>query len=247
MKLLIDFGNSRCKWALLNDQAFLESKAYFYKSEDLTQRAHEIAEQICFDSIKQIHAVNVLGNGFEQVFRAQANTRAKIDIKFHVSLLNSHGVMLAYANPLSYGADRYAALIAAHHKTSGAKIIIDCGTATTVDGIEASGKHLGGLIIPGIELMCSALANKASGISMPQQMNSTQLFNDNTAEAVYSGSALVLSHGVRGIVQEIMSKINLQATVYVTGGQNKMIDLAGIEHVDCPNLVLEGLRILQGK
>ncbi len=246
MKLLIDFGNSRCKWANLDNQNVLEAKAYVYKSEDPIHRVREVVEQISFDTIQQIHAVSVLGDTFEKEFCAQVIKQADIEIKFHISQLNSFGVTLAYANPLSYGADRYAALIAAHNKASGAKIVIDCGTATTVDVIDADGKHLGGLIIPGIDLMRSALANKASGIPIPKQANPTQLFNDNTEDAVYSGSALVLSHGVCGIIQEIMSKINQQITVYVTGGESNMISLANMEYVDSPNLVLEGLRIMQG-
>ena len=246
MKLLIDFGNSRCKWASLENQDLQDANAYIYKSEDPMHRAKEVVEKICFDSIQEIHAVSVLGDTFNQEFCEQVDKQAGIITKLHVSQLDSFGVTLAYANPSSYGADRYAALIAAHYKTSGAKIVIDCGTATTVDAIDACGKHLGGLIIPGIELMCSALANKASGITMPKQANATQLFNDNTADAVYSGSALVLNHGVRGIIQEIIDNINQHVTVYVTGGESSMISLNDIEYMDCPNLVLEGLRIMQG-
>jgi len=246
MKLLIDFGNSRCKWASLNKQALLDVNAYVYQSEDLIQRAREVIEQICFDSIEQIHVVSVLGDAFEKEFSSQVGKLASIDIRFHVSQLNNFGVLLAYDDPLSYGADRYAALVAAHNKAAGAKIIIDCGTATTVDVIDAGGKHLGGLIMPGIGLMCSALATKASGISLPTQANPTQLFNQNTADAVYSGSVLALSHGIRGIVQEIAEEVNQQVTVYVCGGESNIIDLADIEYVECPNLVLEGLQFMQG-
>ena len=246
MKLLIDFGNSRCKWASLENQSLLDANAYIYKSEDPIDRVREVVEQICFDSIREIHAVSVLGDIFDKEFSVYANKLAKSSTKFHVSQLNSFGLKLAYTNPQSYGADRYATLVATHFKTSGAKIVIDCGTATTVDVIDTSGKHWGGLIIPGIGLMCSSLANKASGITMPKQANSSKLFNDNTADAVYSGSALVLSHGVCGIVQEIMSEIDQHVTVYATGGESKMNKLADIEYEDCPNLVLEGLRIMQG-
>ena len=246
MNLLIDFGNSRCKWANLDNNALLEVNAYIYHSEDSIDRACEVVEQICFDSIQQIHIVSVLGDAFEKEFNSQVNKLSGIDIIFHTSQSNGFGVVLTYANPLNYGADRYAALIAAHNKAAGGKIIIDCGTATTIDVIDANGKHLGGLIIPGVGLMCSALANKASGIAMPKQANPISLFNEDTADAVYSGSVLVLNHGVRGIIQEIMGNINQQVTVYVTGGESNMITLTDIDYVACPNLVLEGLQIMQG-
>jgi type III pantothenate kinase len=246
MKLLIDFGNSRCKWACLNNQDALKVNAYAYKSADNIRRAEEVVEKISFDLIEEIHAVSVLGDTFDKAFDVRANSLAGITTKFHVSQANSFGVTLAYANPLTYGADRYAALVAAYHKVPGAKIVIDCGTATTVDVVDSNGKHLGGLIIPGIQLMCSALANKASGITMPKSANSTQLFNDNTADAVYSGSALVHSHGLCAIIEDIVGKINQDVTVYVTGGESDTIGLASSEYVDCPGLVLEGLQIMQG-
>lgn len=254
MKLLIDFGNSRCKWASLSgnastcadNQDLLEVNAYAYKSEDSIHRVQEVIEQICFNSSQEIHAVSVLGDTFDKEFCAYVEKNLNIATKFHLSQINSYGVTLAYAKPSSYGVDRYAALIAAHHKSSEAKIVIDCGTATTVDVIDTSGKHLGGLIIPGMALMCASLVNKASGITLPKQADSMQLFNDNTADAVYSGSALVLKHGVRGIIQEIVGNINQHTTVYVTGGESHMLELDDIKHVNCPNLVLEGLRIMQG-
>tara|TARA_R110002074_G_scaffold342264_1_gene512805 strand:- start:827 stop:1567 length:741 start_codon:yes stop_codon:yes gene_type:complete len=246
MKLLIDFGNSRFKWARLDGQTLIDANACFYNSDDAIHRVQEACEQIGFDSIQEIHAVSVLGEAFEKEFIASTEKTTGITASFYYSQSANYGVTLAYDHPSSYGADRYAALIAAHHKTSGTKIIVDCGTATTIDVLDAKGKHLGGLIIPGITLMCTSLANKASGVRMPEKAGAARLFNDNTADSVFSGSALVLSHGVRGIVQEIMSTTEQVVTVYVTGGESDMISLEDIDYVNCPNLVLEGIQIMQG-
>ncbi len=246
MKLLIDFGNSRCKWARLDNQDLQKTNVQSYKCEDSIKRVDEIIEKITFDLVREIHAVSVLGDVFEKEFFAKIKKLYGIETKFYISQPNNFGVTLAYADPLSYGPDRYAALVAAHHKMPGAKIIVDCGTATTLDVITTGGKHLGGLIIPGVELMCSALVEKAPGISMTKQINSTQLFNGNTADAVYSGSVMALSYGVRGIVEEIVSNINQDLTVFVTGGESKIIGLTDSGYVNCPNLVLEGLLIMQG-
>ena len=246
MKLLIDFGNTRCKWTCIENQPIEDVNAYSYKSEDSNDRAHEIIQQLPLDIVNEMHAVSVLDDNFEQEFCRQASKISKIETKFHLSRLNSFGVVLAYSDPLSYGADRYATLVAAHHKTSGAKVIVDCGTATTIDVIDVQGQHLGGLIIPGVELMCSALVEKASGISTKKQTTSARLFNDNTADAVYSGCALTHRYGVRAIIDEIQDEINQHATVIITGGQSDMIHFANTHYLDCPNLVLEGLAIMQG-
>ncbi len=246
MKLLIDFGNTRCKWAFIENQQLQEVSAYTYKSEDSIDRAHEVIQHIPLAEVNEIHVVSVLGDDFQQEFCIQAKKISAINTTFHVSKISSFGVQLAYTDALSYGADRYAALVAAHHKAPGAKIIVDCGTATTIDVIDAQGKHLGGLIIPGIDLMCSALVEKASGIATEQQTYPVRLFNNNTDDAVYSGSVLTLSYGVHAIIGEIQNEINQSATVLITGGQSDMIGLANAHYLDCPNLVLEGIAIMQG-
>ncbi|MDW3094088.1 MAG: type III pantothenate kinase [Gammaproteobacteria bacterium] len=246
MKLLFDFGNTCCKWAYLENQQLQKVTAYSYKSESSADRVHEVINHVPFATVKEIHAVSVLGGNFEQKFCSQVLKLSEIETKFHLSKLNGFGVLLAYSDPLSYGADRYAALVAAHHKMPGAKIIVDCGTATTIDVIDKQGQHLGGLIIPGVELMCSALVKKASGISTEKQTNLTHLFNDNTADAFYSGSVLTHRYGVCAIIEEIQHEIGQHATILITGGQSDMISHAIEQYLDCPNLVLEGLAIMQG-
>lgn len=246
MKLLIDFGNTRVKWARLEGQQARDSNAYTYKNDNIAQRVQEIIEQIEIDSVQEIHAVSVLGESFNQAFHAQVNKLTNIAPRFYVSQLNNFGVSLAYTDPLSYGADRYAALIAAHDKSDNATIVIDCGTATTIDAIDNSGKHMGGLIIPGMALMCSSLAGKASGINMPNAANTIQLLNDNTMDAVYSGSALVLRHGVGVIVNEMAKEMTQPVSIYVTGGESHRLDFTNSAYIHCPHLVLDGLRIMQG-
>ncbi len=258
MKLLIDFGNSCCKWALLENNKLQQVTADRYANEIPLQRVQEIMQKLPLQKINEIHVVSVLGEPFNSDFSAQIANQPGMEIKFYFSQLNSFGVTLSYADPLSYGADRYAAIVAVHHETSGVKIVVDCGTATTVDAIDAQGKFLVGLITPGIGLMCSSLAGKASGISFSHEKNSVQLFNDNTQDAVYSGSVMTLRNGLRGIVEEIVRDIDDQVTVYVTGGESEVIgfsslstaqsfgEFSGVEFLKRPNLVLEGLRIMQG-
>lgn len=246
MNLLIDFGNSRCKWAYIENQQLQGLSACSYKNNNSADRVCEIIQLISFVEVKEVHAVSVLGSDFDQEFFRQVLKQFSLDTKFHISMLNGFSVELAYSDPLSYGSDRYAALVAAHHKMPGAKIIVDCGTATTIDVIDQQGHHLGGLIIPSVELMCSALVDKASGISTDKQTNSTRLFSDNTADAVYSGSALTHNYGVHAIIKEIQSEIGKHTAVLITGGGGDMIARTNAKFLDCPNLVLEGLAIMQG-
>ena len=254
MKLLIDFGNSRCKWALLESEALQEVTVYSYVNEEPSQHVQEIIQKLPLQKINEIHVVSVLGESFNSAFSTHIANQSGVEVKFYFAQLNSFGVALSYADPLNYGSDRYAAIVAAHHETSGVKIVVDCGTATTVDAIDAQGKLLVGLIMPGIGLMCSSLAGKASGIPFSHEKNSVQLFNDSTQDAVYSGSVMILRHGLYGIVEEIVRGIDDQVTLYVTGGESGVMGFSsqsfdqsfGVELFKRPNLVLEGLCAMQG-
>ncbi len=245
MKLLIDFGNSRCKWVQLVDGGLQNFKAHAYSSDDAMLRACEVSQCLPLDKVDEVHAISVLGEEFENAFQQQLETKFSRRAIFYIPQANQFGVKLAYSNPLSYGVDRYAALVAVHHQYEGVKLVVDCGTAVTMDVIKANGQHLGGLILPGLDLMCSSLSGKASGIPECSANQQAALLNDYTVNAVYSGCALTLQHGLNGIIQDIKRNIQQEITLCATGGGSDMIKNSEMQYIDCPNLVLEGLQIMQ--
>ena len=140
----------------------------------------------------------------------------------------------------------YAALVAAHFAGDGAKIIIDCGTAVTVDAINGQGIHLGGLIIPGVDLMCSMLAENTQVTSTADMRQPIEIFNATTQNAVYSGSTLCLQHGLRSIIEQMRTELAGPVSVFVTGGAADTLINENIEQtIMRPELVLEGLEIMQ--
>ena len=246
MKLLIDFGNSRCKWATLENGTLQSSTAEVYDGMNACTVIESLLARLPIQQNRQIHVVSVLGAEFDQEFVQQVTDHAEVEIIHHVSQREAFGIRLAYDDPASYGADRYAALVAAYHSGEGAKIVVDCGTAVTVDAINERGIHLGGLIVPGVGLMCSMLAENTTGISHPDSITGVEYLSASTHDSVVSGSTLCLRHGLHSIIAKIQQKIEQHASIYVTGGASAaIIEMENDQVIERPDLVFEGLQIMQ--
>lgn len=178
MKLLIDAGNSRIKWALTDGQEWLHSGALPVK------KAAELALQFsAFEGIRQVWVSNVAGDAIAQQIRA-AHTQPAI---FIVAQEAQCGVRNTYTKPSQLGSDRWAALIAAWHLVRGACLVVNCGTATTVDALSEKGEFIGGLILPGIELMQHSL-RKSTARLQGKSTGKVAAFPLNTADAIHSGA-----------------------------------------------------------
>ena len=246
MKLLIDFGNSRCKWTIEDKTSQQLANAFAYCEEELTKRIGSILQALPLQQCKQIHAVSVLGANFSKEFAARIAATHDIKIKFYSSQTQAFGIQLSYSDPSTYGADRYAALVAAHHAAAGAKVVVDCGTAVTVDGIDGQGVHRGGLILPAAELMCAALIENTQEISSFGAGHSVQYFNNNTQDAIFSGSMLCLRHGLPSIIGEVKNLLEPDVSIFITGGAaDSLIDVNDAHYIVRPDLVLEGIAIMQ--
>ncbi len=244
MNCLIDFGNSRCKWTIIDIDQPIQAQTISYTSANSLKRINEVLTAIPFQKCHEIHIASVLGNEFEQQFISALRDVTSIEPVFHVAQKNNHGVVLSYSDPLTYGVDRYAAIIAAHHSGSESKIIVDCGTAITVDVLDEKGHHLGGLIFPGVRLMRSLLAENAAMIPALDSDVDIQLLNHSTQDALNSGSVLSLKYGLHTIIHELKQRIGETAQVYVTGGEIDLLGLMDHDYIYRPNLVLEGLQFM---
>jgi type III pantothenate kinase len=185
MKLLIDAGNTRIKWALVEGDDWLRNGAL------PVGQASELPGLFA-DSpdILQIWVSNVAGDGIAQHL-LNIRTGLSVPVHFIAAQEMQCGVRNGYAAAAQLGCDRWAALIAAWHLTKRNCLVVNCGTAITIDALSAQGEFLGGLIVPGIELMQRSL------ISATDRLKSGQLkpgqgkyapFPASTADALFSGA-----------------------------------------------------------
>jgi type III pantothenate kinase len=239
MKLLIDFGNTRCKWVSIVENEWQSVNSFAHHGQNICDM---MRERLPLKQADEIHIVSVLGDEFEA--DCQQLLERTVPCNFYHSQSHAHSIRLAYAKPASYGADRFAALVAAHQYISGDKIIVDCGTALTVDVLKQSGEHLGGLIIPGMTMMCDSLCKQTANLMIDENPTEARLLAGNTKEAIYSGTVMLANYGLLGIIQQLQEDLD-QAKIILTGGEaNKMFTLDSIDINHKPNLVLEGLEFM---
>jgi type III pantothenate kinase len=154
------------------------------------------------------------------------------------------GMPILIDNPKEVGADRIANAIAAYDLYGAPSIIVDFGTANTVDAISEQGEYLGGAIFPGIEISMDALFGEAAALRRVELVAPRHVIGKSTVEAIQSGCVYGFSGQVDAIVERFQSELG-ECTVVATGGLADPIirQSRTIQHYE-PWLTLQGLRIV---
>jgi type III pantothenate kinase len=154
------------------------------------------------------------------------------------------GMPILYENPKEVGADRIADAVAAFDLFGGPTIVVDFGTATTLEAISARGEYLGGAILPGIEISLDALFGRAAALRRVELIEPRSVIGKNTIESIQSGAVYGFAAQVDGICERMRDEIG-EATVVATGGLAALIapHTKCIEHHE-PWLTLHGLRLI---
>ncbi len=158
------------------------------------------------------------------------------------------GLRIRYDNPQEVGADRIINAVAARARHAGALIIIDFGTATTLDVVTAGGDYLGGVICPGPRLAAEALSARTARLPRVELEPPLHVIGRNTVDSMRSG--LVHGHAamVDGLVRRIEAELGAAVTVIATGGLAAVIGPL-MDRLDAiePDLTLEGLRLVHAR
>lgn len=249
MTVLVDAGNSRFKWCELCGGDLGKVYVSAYASPDRAQAV--LAALNAAHAPRRIVIASVLGDSFRQEFMRLVAARYRHQPEFVISD-SAYGIELAYDNPESFGADRFCALVAARRRFHDPCIVVDCGTAVTIDALNAQGRHLGGLILPGLELMRRSLIQHTARISFGSDGDSDDqaLFGRSTAQGVKVGARLALTAAIDRIVADMSAYIvRLHGEVPVrnimTGGAGMhMLGYLAAHYEFEPKLVLQGLAVI---
>jgi type III pantothenate kinase len=242
--MLIDAGNSRVKWAWLRDDSLDEAGSALH--------AHgaffDLAASIWTQNKRPIRVVvsNVAGDEFAKRLTALVENCWRLQSEFIVPRDAAFGITNSYDDASKLGADRWAALIAAHHSHPGTSCIVDCGTAITIDAITASGKHLGGLILPGFMTMQDALSSNTHGLpyTINNQMVDMVPLAQDTDNAIISGSLYAVTAAIDRIVADISATLEIETKIITGGDASRLMPLLATQYHLEPNLVLQGLAII---
>jgi type III pantothenate kinase len=166
----------------------------------------------------------------------------KRPLEFVIASAGQCGVHNGYERPERLGSDRWAALIAAWNQVGDACLVVNCGTATTVDALSAQGEFLGGLILPGVSLMQHSLATNTA--QLMEEQGELRDFPRNTADAIHSGMLRATLGAIRhqyGLLQSGGATVRCLLGGGAAGVVQPHLDLPS-ERMD--NLVLTGLQII---
>jgi len=163
---------------------------------------------------------------------------------FFVNHINNGGLKFDTSNPKETGADRIADAVAAYSIFGGGTVIIDFGTATTFDCIDLKGRYLGGAIAPGPAISAQSLSVKTAQLPQVEMKNPHKAVGKTTVECIQAG----LYFGYIGLIKELIARIKKETKVkrvIATGGLAELM-IGEIEEIEynCPDLTLEGIRII---
>ena len=155
------------------------------------------------------------------------------------------GMPILYDNPKEVGADRIANAVGAYDLYGGPSIVVDFGTATTLDAISAKGEYLGGAIIPGIEISLDALFSRAAALRRVELVEPRNVIGKNTVESMQSGAIYGFAAQVDGLCTRMKKELGGAPSVIATGGLAGLIaPLSATIQYHEPWLTLIGLRIV---
>ena len=234
MILAVDAGNSRIKWGYYENGVWSITDAIEHTAIDslaVTWQRVPAPEQIVISNV------------------AGAEVQRKLSVALSHFAVAPHwlkpeqqrcGVTNGYAVPSQLGSDRWAALIGARREESGPALVVNVGTALTIDAMTANGQFLGGLIAPGIRLMMQALTTGTAHAHA--EHGEFAPFPTNTMDAIYSGALNAALGSIKRMSDALATHADVLPVCIVSGGAASAL----ISHLppptrEIPNLVLLGL------
>lgn len=235
-RLLLDAGNTRIKWALVRDSDWIGTGALETASPEALADIWQTLPAVP----TRLAACNVAGDRVRNIVEAAA-ARCGLVPRWLVSSEEAAGVSNAYDRVTQLGADRWAAALGAWHRCRAACVIVNAGTALTIDALDDSGRFLGGLIVPGVDTMLDALERRTAGLA--RQPGRYRDFPTNTGDAMWTGAIDAALGAVDRVLARLARRTGRKVAVLVSGGGAGpllgQLDPASARHVE--HLVLEGL------
>ncbi len=240
MKLLaLDVGNTRIKWGLHVDGHWLARG--FLPTAHPNLLAGTLAR---LPGLDQVLGSNVAGEPVAQTLGGLLEA-CGLEAQWIRPASSAAGVANGYEQPAQLGPDRWAALVAAHALFEGPLLVVNAGTAVTVDALTRDGRFLGGLIAPGTRLMATALNLRTA--RLPLANGEVQAFPRNSADAITSG----IVHSLCGAAERTRRSLELASgeaaqVILSGGGAGDLLPHFPADTCWVPALVLEGLVRLAG-
>jgi type III pantothenate kinase len=234
MILAIDAGNTRIKWGLWEDRGFVAQGSI------LTAHAASLPDALHMLPRPGAAIGSNVAGGTVRAGIEGALAPWSLPVRWIASLAAQCGVTSRYESPAQLGTDRWAALIGARARTDRACLVVNAGTAVTIDALDARGIFHGGLILPGLELMARSLA--AGTADLPLHPGRFGAFPVNSVDAIRSGALQAVAGAVERMAGNMVAAQHGEPQLILSGGAGEVIGpILGRPYTLAPALVLEGL------
>ncbi len=248
MLLVIDSGNTRTKWALVDNAGRMQATEACMNADLSASTLPQVAQKA-----SQVMIANVAG---EVVAQKIMQLLAPLNAHFVVAKHQAGHVINQYEQAEKLGADRWAALIAAWQMNQQATLVVNAGTAITIDCLikseqEDTGLFLGGTIMPGLRLMQTALTHNTAQLNVGEGSYNT--FPTNTQNAIQTGCLNAAVGAIIMLLQQLEKHSDLPPKIIMSGGDASTVADALLPYLKAnekqvmivENLVLQGLAILE--
>lgn len=233
--LVIDAGNSRIKWGWWSDGEIAQ--------HGLCEHAHELPSPgdigLVARAGERAVAVSVAAPAMREALTASVRARWGRELAFLRPQRCFGRLVCAYQQPARLGVDRWAAIVGAAQTYGTPALVVDCGTAVTIDHVDARGRHQGGVIFPGLGTMRRALHTGTA--NLPEVAGPADgVLGTDTVEAIRNGTFYAVVGAIDRIVAPLAESANASHRL-LTGGDAALLR----EHLAL-DYQLDSLLVLRG-
>ncbi|ODS22361.1 hypothetical protein AB835_14610 [Candidatus Endobugula sertula] len=245
MLLEIDIGNTRIKWRVRQQSQIVAADNALTALLLDEASFDEVFSEIDLSLIDKVYVASVVPRCHQ--FLSNWCMRWSIVPVFAITACYQAGLMNAYNDVSQMGVDRWLALLAAYERSKDPCLIVDAGSAVTIE-LLCEGSHLGGYIVPGLNLMRNSLFSDTSQVQVTNtRYPDKPCVGASTEEAVLSGLPLMLL-GLITLAADELSTTGRKVKIFVTGGDGDYLanllaayGFSSVEYIS--DLVLDGLRL----
>jgi len=239
MRLLVDLGNSRLKWASSAAGQWRPGVAA-YRGVEMDELLEQTWSELPLPQVAVMAAV--AADADREALERWIEGRWRIPVHSVRARPELAGVVNRYRDPAALGPDRWAALIGARAELpEDAVCVVDCGTAVTVDALTADGQFAGGVIFPGLALLRESLKAGTAGLRAAEG-NEASCLALSTADGIAAGTLYGLAGAIERVCGEFERALGEPAKLVMTGGDADHIAALLLRPaLRVPDLVLKGL------
>ncbi|MBA6353838.1 MULTISPECIES: type III pantothenate kinase [unclassified Colwellia] len=236
MRLLVDIGNTRTKYTFeqQGELSIIQSERNETINEKWLSSITESVVSIVVASVSEAYII--------EVFIAYAQQH---NIELHIvnSESKCFGVTSSYQQPTTLGIDRWLTLLAANILYPDENVlIIDAGTATTIDLLDSQGIHLGGWILPGIDILFNSLLSNTTKVLATQEHQANISFGKSTSDGVNNACWAATLGFIEQGIKQANKQVSLDKVLLTGGNAKKIAALLNRQHYIIDELVFIGMQ-----